>query len=90
MTDGSFHSFALVVRHEACLYFARDGLTARYGEVVAALMLYSHKGHGYEASRFFVNCIKTESRLTDGGLWRPFRAVPYPDDYRMQSNAKQR
>ena len=39
MTDGSFHSFALIVRHGACLYFARDGLPARYGKVVAALML---------------------------------------------------
>ena len=39
MTDGSFHSLALVVRHGACLYFAWDGLLARYGKVVAALML---------------------------------------------------
>ena len=39
MTDGSFHSFVLVVRHGACLYFARDGLSARYSKVVAALML---------------------------------------------------
>ena len=61
MTDGSFYSFTLVVRHGACLYFARDGLPAHYGKVVAALMLQSHKGHGYEASRFFVNGIKMES-----------------------------
>ena len=39
MTDGFFHSFALVVRHGVCLYFAGDGLPARYGKVVAALML---------------------------------------------------
>ena len=39
MTDGSFYTFALVVRHGACLYFAPDGLSARYGKVVAALML---------------------------------------------------
>ena len=39
MTDGSFHSFTLVVRHGVCLYFARDGLPARYGKVVAALVV---------------------------------------------------
>ena len=39
MTDGSFHSFALIVRHGACLYFARDGLPARYGKVVVALVV---------------------------------------------------
>ena len=39
MTDGSFHSFTLVVRHGACLYFARDGLPVHYGKVVAALVI---------------------------------------------------
>ena len=85
MTDGSFHSFTLVVRHGACLYFARDGLPARYGKVVAALVVQGTWIRGF--SLFFVNGIKTESRLTDGGSWRPFRAVPYLDDYRTQSNA---
>ena len=85
MTDGSFHSFALVVRHGACLYFARDGLPARYGKVVAALVVQGTWIRGFLL--FFVNGIKTESQLTDGGLWRPFWAVLYPDDYRTQSNA---
>ena len=39
MTDGSFHSFTLVVRHGACLYFARDGLPVCYSKVVAALVV---------------------------------------------------
>ena len=38
-TEGSFYSFALIERHGVCLYFARDGLPAHYGKVVAALML---------------------------------------------------
>ena len=62
MTDSYFHSFTLVVRHGACLYFARDGLPACYGKVVAALV---YKGHGYKAFCFFVNGIRTESQLTD-------------------------
>ena len=39
MTDGFLHSFTLVVRHGACLYFTRDRLPARYGKVVAALVV---------------------------------------------------
>ena len=39
MTDGSFHSFTLIVRHGACLYFAQDGLPVCYGKVVAALVI---------------------------------------------------
>ena len=46
-TDGSFHSFALIVRHGACLYFARDRLPARYGKVVAALVIQGTRIRGF-------------------------------------------
>ena len=47
MTDGFFYSFTLVVRHGACLYFARDGLPERYGKVVAALVAQGIRLQGF-------------------------------------------
>ena len=93
MSDGSFHSFTLVVRHGACLYFARDGLWVRYGKLVAVGALRQNSGC-FSRTRdmdmrllaFLVDSIKAELQLMDGGSWRPFWAVPYPDDYRTQSN----
>ena len=78
MTDGSFHSFTLIVRHGACLYFARDRLPARYGKVVAALVVQGTQIRGFLLFRQW-----HQDGITTNGL-RLSEAFPgrtYPDDY---------
>ena len=70
MTDSSFYSFTLVVRHGACLYFARDGLPARYGKVVAALVIQGTQIQGLLLFREW-----HQDRIATNG-WRLVEAFP--------------
>ena len=68
----------LIARHGACLYFARDGSPAHYGEVVAAQVVITDRRQDFLLS---MNGIKIESQLTNRGSRKPLWVCTIPNDY---------